>query len=116
MFCCFRSWLKHAGQFSYRILAALAAFTITLGMLAGPGMAETTSVPVKGGNVVDGKARFTVIIPTLMRLEYSRNAKFINDRSYFAWHRRVKPPQSERNIRDGGADSLDKSSGPGISS
>ena len=62
-----------------------------LGMLAEPGMAATSSV--KGGCVVDRNARFTVITPTLIRLEFSRNGKFINDRSYFAWHRHVKPPQ-----------------------
>ena len=88
---CFRSQLIHGYQFSYRFFAALAAFIIMLGMLAEPGMAATSSV--KGGCVVDGNARFTVITPTLIRLEFSRNGKFINDRSYFAWHRHVKPPQ-----------------------
>ncbi len=40
--------------------------------------------------VVNGKARFTVITPECIRLEYSENGKFINDPSLFA---------SERNVR-----------------
>ena len=44
------------------------------------------------GVLVDGHARFTIITPTLLRLEYSRTGKFINNRSYFAFHRDIKPP------------------------
>ncbi|GEM_PF-704324 len=44
------------------------------------------------GVLVDGHARFTVITPTLARLEYSPTNSFINKRSYFAFHRDIKPP------------------------
>ncbi len=44
------------------------------------------------GVLVDGRARFTVITPTLLRLEYSDTKTFINNRSYFAFHRNIKPP------------------------
>lgn len=44
-------------------------------------------------SIVDGDVRFTVITPTLVRMEYSTDGQFINRRSYFAWERNVKPPQ-----------------------
>ncbi|MGC8625450.1 MAG: TIM-barrel domain-containing protein [Phycisphaerae bacterium] len=44
------------------------------------------------GVLVDGHARFTVITPTLLRMEYSNTGAFINNRSYFAFHRNIKPP------------------------
>ena len=44
------------------------------------------------GVLVDGHARFTVLTPTLLRLEYSPTDSFINKRSYFAFHRDIKPP------------------------
>ncbi|HTV81656.1 MAG TPA: TIM-barrel domain-containing protein [Acidobacteriaceae bacterium] len=47
----------------------------------------------RSSTVVDGNARFTVITPTLIRLEYSSDGKFIDRRSYFAWERDLMPPQ-----------------------
>ena len=63
------------------------------------GVAEKTSYAAQStpkrttGSVVDQHARFTVITPTLIRMEYSQDKKFVNDRSYFAWHRQIKPPE-----------------------
>lgn len=49
------------------------------------------------GICVVGHARFTVITPTLIRMEYSRSGQFINQRSYFAYHRNVKAPVFQAN-------------------
>jgi len=70
---------------------AVIALLIAGGCLcAGP---VAAAQPGRAGVVVDGHARFTVITPTLIRMEYSKDGKFINRRSYFAWQRQVKPPQ-----------------------
>jgi hypothetical protein len=60
-------------------------------LMAGPLVAAALQ-PASSGIVVDGYARFTVITPTLMRLEYSGNRTFVDRRSYFAWERDVPPP------------------------
>lgn len=65
-------------------LAAILILAMGFGSTMGPARGETSSL---SGEVTDGHARFTVITPTLLRLEFSRDGKFINDRTYFAWHR-----------------------------
>lgn len=55
--------------------------------------AAATLPPHRSGVVVDGNARFTVITPTLIRMEYSSDGHFIDERTYFAWERRQTPPQ-----------------------
>jgi len=40
--------------------------------------------------IIDGKARFTVITPECIRLEYSENGKFINEPSLFAANRKAR--------------------------
>ncbi len=72
---------------------ALAGALIAAACLTGAPVAAAAQQPGQSGVVVDGHARFTVITPTLIRMEYSRDGKFINERSYFAWERNVKPPQ-----------------------
>ena len=76
------------------VLAWIAA----MGLCAAPLAAATAA---RSGVVVDGHARFTVITPTLIRMEYSRDGKFINRRSYFAWERNVPPPQFTSTHADG---------------
>ncbi len=71
---------------------ALALMVMISGLYA-PLCSAAASSPAVSGTVVDGNARFTVITPTLIRLEFSRDGHFINRRSYFAWHRDIKPPQ-----------------------
>lgn len=79
-----------------RIWARL--FALLLGVVAVPSLALSAATPqAPQGTVVDGRARFTVITPTLIRMEYSKDGKFINQRSYFAWERNVKPPQYKVN-------------------
>jgi hypothetical protein len=52
-----------------------------------------SAVAKSQASILDGHARFTVITPTLIRMEYSKNGQFVNRRSYFAWERNVRPPQ-----------------------
>ncbi len=75
----------HGGLFVLALLALAGSFCV-----APLARAATVS---SGGTVVDGHARFTVITPTLVRLEFSQDGQFINRRSYFAWRRDVTPPQ-----------------------
>ncbi|MGC8625264.1 MAG: TIM-barrel domain-containing protein [Phycisphaerae bacterium] len=75
-------------------LLSASVVILTLVMCVGSATRAVQSVTSgHTGEVTDGHARFTVITPTLIRLEFSRNGKFINRPSYFAWHRHVKPPQ-----------------------
>lgn len=69
------------------IVVVLALFLATGKLLAAG------SISPDPGVIVAGHARFTVITPTLLRLEFSNNGKFINSRSYFAWQRHVQPPK-----------------------
>lgn len=46
------------------------------------GSSAAAAKNARSGVVLDGHARFTVIAPTLIRLEYSKNGKFINLRYY----------------------------------
>lgn len=70
-----------------------AVWVVVLSSLCITPLAAAMRATVRSGIVVDGDARFTVITPTLIRMEYSSNRKFINQRSYFAWQRNVQPPQ-----------------------
>lgn len=86
-----RLWTFNTRAGFKRVLV-LALIGIAGSLFVAPYTAAA-SHPVDSGMVVDGNARFTVITPTLIRLEFSKDGKFINRRSYFAWHRDVKPPQ-----------------------
>ena len=44
----------------------------------------------KNPKIIDNKARFTVITPECIRLEYSENGKFINEPSLFAANRKAR--------------------------
>ena len=79
-------------------LAVILTLATIFGLAIG---AAQGAVPNHTGEVTDGQARFTIITPTLLRLEFSRNSKFINRRSYFAWHRHVKPPHFQVRKRVG---------------
>jgi hypothetical protein len=61
--------------------------------LAGGRVALAATAAQSNGVVRDGNVRFTVITPTLIRMEYSNDGQFVDRRSYFAWERGVKPPQ-----------------------
>lgn len=63
--------------------------------------ARTESFTRDGGRVVCGKARFTVLTPRLIRMEWSPGARF-EDRASFAFTQRdVEPPPFEARM-DGG--------------
>ncbi|MBC9712697.1 hypothetical protein H9Y04_08935 [Streptomyces sp. TRM66268-LWL] len=55
------------------MLAAGALFALSA--TAGPARAEAPD-PQADGTVVDGDARFQVLTPTLIRLEYAQDGKF----------------------------------------
>ena len=74
----------------YHLLIVLA---VMVGGLSASASTVATSHRDGDGIVIAGRARFTVVTPTLIRLEFSSDGKFINDRSYFAWRRNVKPPK-----------------------
>ncbi len=76
---------------SVRNLVCVAVLAVAA-CLCAPATAAASAQGGHSGVVVDGHARFTVITPTLVRMEYSKDGKFIHRRSYFAWERNVKPP------------------------
>ncbi|MGC9259998.1 MAG: TIM-barrel domain-containing protein [Phycisphaerae bacterium] len=82
-------------QLKLNPIPTLILLTVTL-VLAGAqnsGAAPSPYYPAHDPGVfVVGHARFTVITPTLIRMEYSSTGTFINKRSYFAYHRNIKPP------------------------
>ncbi len=73
------------------IIVALLAFTL-LGVVNTAIRGAQLTPEHSKASVIDGHARFTVITPTLIRMEYSLDNRFVNSRSYFAWHRGIKPP------------------------
>ena len=50
----------------------------------------TNAQPHTGGQIVVGQARFTVLTPQCIRLEYSSSARFVDDPSFFAVNRNVR--------------------------
>lgn len=44
----------------------------------------------KNSQVTQGKARFTIVTPTLIRMEYDPSGKFVDDPSMFAIHREAR--------------------------
>ena len=74
------------------IVALVVPVVSTFALPATASAASVTATPAPR-IIVYGDARFTVITSTLVRLEFSRDGQFINDRTYFAWHRHIKPPQ-----------------------
>lgn len=80
---------------------ALLAIVAVLGGLYVAPCATAATRPATDGRVIAGNARFTVITPTLVRLEFSTNGKFIDRRSYFAWHRNLQLPQIQTQRQSG---------------
>lgn len=88
--------LSRCGMYQLLILLAVMAG----GLFAS---ASTMAASHRDGDgiIIAGHARFTVITPTLIRLEFSRDGKFIDDRSYFAWRRNVLPPKFQIRRQNG---------------
>jgi hypothetical protein len=84
-------WFERYSRFLCR--DAVVVLLAMLGFVIAGTVANAAQTPKQSGIVVDGHARFTVITPTLIRLEYNSDGKFIRRRSYFAWERNVAPPQ-----------------------
>lgn len=82
--------LRRSGQFTPAQKALNATFPLwpAFALLAAPIPASATLSKVTGpGQVVVGKARFTVITPHLIRLEYSEASQFEDHPTLFALHR-----------------------------
>lgn len=79
------------------LLSVIAAivFAPMLQAQHSPAVPSVSRLHAQTGSVVDGDARFTVITPTLVRMEFSRDRRFIDRRSYFAWSRDVAAPPFE---------------------
>ncbi len=92
-------WLANGSRFLWK-RALVVALMLAGGTCMGP-VATAAATSGRSGVVVDGHARFTVITPTLIRMEYSRDGKFIHRRSYFAWERNVTPPEYKVSRGDG---------------
>ncbi len=67
------------------VLAAVAAMLFAL--------TTTGAFAAQEGKVVVGKARFTVIAPELVRMEYSKDAKFLDEPTLFAANRNAYTPE-----------------------
>lgn len=82
------------GKFTELLLKLEVAWMLLIAgcLCAGP-FATASAKTVTNGVVVDGHARFTVITPTLIRMEFSTDSQFVVLRSYFAWERDVKSPR-----------------------
>ena len=93
MFQCFISRLKKALRLPGWIFAEQFILVLALGMLVGPRMPAAMALPAKNGEIAARNSRCTVVDPTLMRLTYRTDGRFVHDHSNFAWHCDVKPPQ-----------------------
>ena len=73
--------------------AALAVAFVTL-------LTTAPSAAAQDGTVRDGAARFQVISPTLIRLEYAADGRFEDRPTMLGFHRRIaKPPQYEARVQ-----------------
>jgi alpha-glucosidase (family GH31 glycosyl hydrolase) len=66
------------------VLALLGAGTVTV---AGPASAKTAARAATSGTVIDGDARFEVLSPTLIRLEYAGDGNFQDAATFNAVNR-----------------------------
>lgn len=93
-----KSWPILSRRVSYPLL-------ILLVFMAGVLFASTSATAVahrdRDGIIIAGHARFTIITPTLIRLEFNTDGQFIDDRSYFAWRRHVLPPKFQIRRQNG---------------
>ena len=76
-----------------RFLTCLAAASLTLPLLtATPAAAHSATTPPQQPSVVDGNARFQVLSPTLIRVEYADGQRFEDGTTINVQHRpRITP-------------------------
>lgn len=91
------------GNFSLKTIPAMLGF-----LFIGMPLPAQEKFERQGAKVIVGKARFTVLTPECVRLEYSENGKFVDAKSLFAVHRdagfndfKVTQQQSETVIDTG---------------
>ncbi|MFI1963568.1 TIM-barrel domain-containing protein [Streptomyces pathocidini] len=83
-------------------LAAVAA-ALALPLLAPAGASASTDRQAvrQDGTIVDGKARFQVLTPTLVRLEYAEDGKFEDSPTVNAVNRSFTPPAYTTRVSGG---------------
>ncbi len=90
---------------SVLIVSVLLAITGAPGLAATPKVASGPSVtnPVADpkAEVVLGKARFTVLTPEMIRMEWSADGKFEDHASFVFINRRLPVPQYEKSVQGG---------------
>jgi alpha-glucosidase len=71
---------------------------------ASPKPAETATDPVADPKavVILGQARFTVLTPQMIRMEWAADGKFENHASFVFLNRRLPVPKFEKTLADGG--------------
>jgi len=98
-------------RFSRSILTAVIFFASGLTILAGQSAAKTqgVSIPPPDNPVADpkavvavGHARFTVLTPQLIRMEWSADGKFEDHASFVFINRRLPVPKFESMVTKGG--------------
>lgn len=92
--------MRVRGMGEIRLATLLVVAGLALALPAGAGAAGTST----RGAVVDGNARFEVITPTLIRLEYAADGRFENRPSQTVAERiDRRPPRFRTRIGSGGA-------------
>jgi hypothetical protein len=72
--------------------AVTALACVVLGLVAAAGPAAASAIPAPG-IVRAGAARFEILTPTLIRLEYAADGQFENRPTMLAFNRVIDPPR-----------------------
>ena len=87
--------------FRFGFLRLRIAELVVLGFLVTTPASLRAQTP---GMVIDGHARFTVITPNLIRIEYAPDGKFIDLPSWFAVNRQIRDTDAKITMQDGKVD------------
>ena len=91
-------WSYAAGRARTRALAAVAALGVVASVVAA---APVAAEPRPSGTVVDGAARFEVLTPTLIRLEYAADGHFQNGTTFNVVNRNFPVPRYDTEVEHG---------------
>ena len=86
-------WFRSSGAFALAVLLAL--FTASALQAQTTAMPEASYSPVANPKavVIDGHARFTVLTPQLIRMEWAADGKFEDHASFVFLNRRLPVPE-----------------------
>ena len=76
----------------------LLPFLLLLLSLLSLGVAKNSSEFDPSSLVYEGQARFTIVSPQLIRLEWSPNKRFVDAKTWFAQSRQIQPSPPEFNV------------------